>query len=403
MYRALGGLAIVAALVVTACTTTDTASLPASDTDPLQAVPPAAEVPIAVTGMPLPDPSADSYFRTIAGYTYVALPPESEAQLRTALRTPQIAQYFPTAKASLVNHVGDPGLLLLVMATTQSYATLPGLLDGVSSGVGTTTVPTTVSSLPAFTFKSGGLNVLLYLQRTFLVAIYGQDLEKVRALAASEIAANLDTKAPTTRVVGAPEANKDGWYAVNVTFTVEADDGPDGSAVQRIDFKVAGPRSMSGTFGDKGAITISAEGQSTVTVSATDQAGNSEPARTTTVRVDRTPPRIVFTGNAGRYGIFDQVSITCSAEDKGSGLTTTTCEPLSANALSLGLGDHALTRTATDIAGNTTTVTSRFTVALAPELAAVPLILLVAIIGAVVLLRRRAARVVSPTTPPPAV
>lgn len=102
-------------------------------------------------------------------------------------------------------------------------------------------------------------------------------------------------------------------------------------------------------------------GTTPVTCRATDAAGNTAEATFTVTVVDTTAPAIVYSGNAGTYQISDIVSITCMATD-AVGVTSSTCATISGPATSFQVGTNTVTSTATDAAGNTTTVSVTFTV-----------------------------------------
>jgi hypothetical protein len=76
-----------------------------------------------------------------------------------------------------------------------------------------------------------------------------------------------------------------------------------------------------------------------------------------------TAPSISFTGSRG-YGVEERVEITCTATDPapGSGLASATCPGVSAEAATLPAGLNRLEATATDVAGNTTTAATEFTI-----------------------------------------
>jgi hypothetical protein len=79
-------------------------------------------------------------------------------------------------------------------------------------------------------------------------------------------------------------------------------------------------------------------------------------------QIDTHPPTITYTGNLGSYGILVPVAITCTAADTLSGVASTTCANASAPAWSFGAGQHTLSATATDKAGNTASGSTSFTV-----------------------------------------
>ena len=70
------------------------------------------------------------------------------------------------------------------------------------------------------------------------------------------------------------------------------------------------------------------------------------------IKRDATDPTVTYTGG-GAYGIADEVAVTCSAQDNLSGVASDTFEDASGPAWSFPLGDHTLSATATDGAGNT--------------------------------------------------
>jgi len=81
-----------------------------------------------------------------------------------------------------------------------------------------------------------------------------------------------------------------------------------------------------------------------------------------TIKRDTTGPVISFSGNRGAYRMTDTVSITCAASDALSGLATDSCVNINAPASTFAAGNNTITATATDQAGNTTTVQTSFVV-----------------------------------------
>lgn len=110
-----------------------------------------------------------------------------------------------------------------------------------------------------------------------------------------------------------------------------------------------------------GSVTTDTAGAS-FSCSATSAGGSAGPV-SVTVKRDATAPSVVFGGNAGTYGVDDTVTITCTASDAMSGLATpANCGGVNAPAWSLGAGPHTITRTAADNAGNTSTMSTTYTV-----------------------------------------
>ncbi|HEY6202541.1 MAG TPA: YncE family protein [Candidatus Limnocylindria bacterium] len=101
---------------------------------------------------------------------------------------------------------------------------------------------------------------------------------------------------------------------------------------------------------------------------ARDIAGNTAHATFGPIRIDRTAPTIAFSGNAGTYEVDQAVGITCEAGDALSGIATTTCPTVAAGPATDYVGTSPTTEvmliaTAADNAGNSTSATTSFTVA----------------------------------------
>lgn len=196
-----------------------------------------------------------------------------------------------------------------------------------------------------------------------------------------------DTIPPVSMATASPAANAAGWNNTNVVVTINSSDNEAGGAgVREIDFSFTGAQTGSGSVpGSTATVTISAEGTTTLTFFAIDNAGNQESPKTLTVKIDKTPPVISGLPGAG-CSLFPPndklVDVgTVSAADALSGVasiavTGTSNEPPDAEpdivisgsnlgpfdvqlrAKRLGSGNgrvYTITAIATDIAGNTTT------------------------------------------------
>lgn len=161
-----------------------------------------------------------------------------------------------------------------------------------------------------------------------------------------------------------PTPNSVGWNSSSVQVMLTTTGGTNG--VREIVYSASGAETIATTTvaGATAQIPITAEGLTTITFSAQDQAGNQEQARTVTVKLDRIAPTVAYTGNAGSYTVDQLVTIACAASDSGSGLVTTTCEDVSAPAYTFGVGATTLTATADDVAGNRGSATTTFTVSM---------------------------------------
>ena len=110
-------------------------------------------------------------------------------------------------------------------------------------------------------------------------------------------------------------------------------------------------------------VTVSSEGANqSVSGTAVDNAGNTASASFSNINIDKTPPAITYSGNAGSYTVDQTVSITCTATDNLSGVASSTCANANDPAYTYALGSNTLSATATDKAGNTGSGSTSFTV-----------------------------------------
>jgi hypothetical protein len=125
-----------------------------------------------------------------------------------------------------------------------------------------------------------------------------------------------------------------------------------------------------GSFGEGANQSISSSGNGCI-----NRGGTSAAALTFgPINIDKTAPQIAYTANLGTYAVDQTVDIACVAVDPvggtgqpGSGLASNTCQPVKGAAYSFGLGQHDLSATATDRAGNSATGTANFSVVVTPD------------------------------------
>ena len=111
---------------------------------------------------------------------------------------------------------------------------------------------------------------------------------------------------------------------------------------------------------------VNSEGVSTASADCSDRADNKRTA-TATVKIDTVAPLVTFDGNKTPYGVDATINITCAATDATSGIASTTCTDTLSPAFTFSLGEHTLTATATDNAGNTGAGSTTFEVKLTPD------------------------------------
>ncbi|WP_457323325.1 dockerin type I domain-containing protein, partial [Roseateles sp. P5_E11] len=161
----------------------------------------------------------------------------------------------------------------------------------------------------------------------------------------------VDLKPPTIKAAATTQPGAAGWYTgdVVVRFTC-ADTGGSGVAVCPDDLVLSKQGTVSS--GSKYAV---------------DVAGNkSDSSNIVTVKIDKTPPAVVYRGNLGSYAPGQSVDITCEAMDKESGVASTNCADIRGLASSFGPGSHRYSAIAADVAGNTGMGAATFTVVALP-------------------------------------
>jgi len=161
----------------------------------------------------------------------------------------------------------------------------------------------------------------------------------------------LDTTPPVITPVIAPAPNAYGWNNSPVSVSWTLSDPESGIASST----GCAPRLLdSETAGD--AISCSAQNTAGLTGS-----------NSITVRIDRTAPVIVFSGNAGTYSVDQTVAITCAASDALSTLASSSCPAANGPAYTFPVGTTTLDATATDRADNTANVRTSFTTTVSAE------------------------------------
>ena len=156
----------------------------------------------------------------------------------------------------------------------------------------------------------------------------------------------IDKTAPAVSNAGATtKTNANGWYNTDVTASFTATDA------------VSGPATATQSA------TSSGEGDAVEVLSPEfrDNAGNTTPAGATSqaFKIDKTAPTVTFDSIiADSYFGSTAAAPTCTATDGLSGVSGSCVVA----GYGTGVGPHTLTATATDFAGNSTTVTQSYTV-----------------------------------------
>ena len=136
--------------------------------------------------------------------------------------------------------------------------------------------------------------------------------------ATSSPAVKIDRTAPTTGISGTSNS----WVNGDVTVSLAASDNLSG--VASTSYTVDGGAAQTGT-----TLTLSTEGDHTISFFSTDKAGNAEAAQTAHVKIDKTAPTIshTFTPLSYNDGVWTNSDVTVTfdcADQGGSGLASCT-------------------------------------------------------------------------------
>jgi hypothetical protein len=165
------------------------------------------------------------------------------------------------------------------------------------------------------------------------------------------VTVKIDKTAPTVSGSRLPAPNGSGWNNTDVAASFTCTDGLSGI----------------GSCGPTPQV-LSAEGAGqSRTGTAVDKAGNTASTTVSGINIDKTAPTVTYSGNAGTYTIDQSVAITCAANDSLSGLASNTCANINGPAYTFTLGTNSFSASATDLAGNTGSGSTSFTVVVTYE------------------------------------
>src|SRR5205814_1367735 len=119
-----------------------------------------------------------------------------------------------------------------------------------------------------------------------------------------------DTTAPTISASISPSPNGAGWNNTSpATAILSAFDNVCGSGVQKITYSATGAQPIASTdvFAASASIPITTDGVTTVTFTATDNAGNTSAPQTAIVRLDTVAPSITITSPTATTYLLNQV------------------------------------------------------------------------------------------------
>jgi hypothetical protein len=135
-----------------------------------------------------------------------------------------------------------------------------------------------------------------------------------------------DTTAPTTIASPSPAANAAGWNNTNVSVSLSATDNAGGTGVKEITYSASGAQTIGSTTvagNSVSAISLTAQGTTTLSFFAKDNAGNTEATKTFVVKIDKTAPSVSATPSRAddSNGWYNHsFSVTYSGTDGPSGI-----------------------------------------------------------------------------------
>ena len=171
--------------------------------------------------------------------------------------------------------------------------------------------------------------------------------------ASASVAVTVRDTTPPVTVATWPAPNTYGWNNADVIVSLSATDNCSG--VKEIDYSLSGAQTGGAALpGGSASVTISAEGTTTLTYFAKDNAGNQEAQRSLTVKIDKTPPSapafaITPVQNGAGWNNSLPVTVIFSGTDTGSGIAGCSVPP----SITVETAGTIVSGTCTDLAGNT--------------------------------------------------
>lgn len=311
--------------------------------------------------------------------------------------TPVVTISAPTAGSYATS-----SSLQVTWAVSNTGAGLASIQVRLDSGPWQTLAPTATSY--TFTAVTDGAHTA-----------YVQALGLNGAVATASVAVTVDATAPTVSITS-PVTN---LWTKNTSVTVSFGATDATSGILRVMLSVDGGTPVNVTGTSSYSLSGLSDGSHTVTISATDHAGNTA-TTSVAVKVDTTPPAVTITApSAGASLSSPDVTLTWTATDAGSGVATVqvavdngtyqTVSGTSTTLSSLAAGTHTATLRVADAVGNVRSVSVTFSVVpttppsgldplVVAAVGAGVVVVIVAIAAALYLRRRKPS---APETPPP--
>ncbi len=166
---------------------------------------------------------------------------------------------------------------------------------------------------------------------------------------------SVDEIVPETNISTSGTQGNNDWFMSDVQVTLSADDGQDGSGVDKTEYSLDGGNTWITYFE---LFTITNEGTHEIKYRSIDKAGNVEDTQIKEIKIDKTAPIIVVNTptDGQKYVLNLSVNADWSATDVTSGLDTAKGTVESGKAIDTSsVVEHTFEVVATDKAGNTIT------------------------------------------------
>jgi len=173
----------------------------------------------------------------------------------------------------------------------------------------------------------------------FVHKTVGEDLAIIRGLTIP-----IDLTPPTTSISISPQPNGNGWERQNAAITLTAVDNPGGVGVKNVQAVLSGAQTGNVSVnGSTANFSITNEGATTISFSATDNAGSQESPKQATVQLDKTPPTVTCSLKPNVLWPADHklvsITATVSVSDALSGPDGFVLQSVTSSEPDNGLGD----------------------------------------------------------------
>ena len=234
-----------------------------------------------------------------------------------------------------------PASSVAALPATESSANFTVAWQGTDSGAG-------IQDFTIFVSDDGGpFSIWVHNTTATSATFFGQwghtyafysiardlvgNIESTKTTAETTTQVIPDPIPPTTTATLSPQPNGAGWNNSDVTVDLTSFDNPGGPGVKQIQWSLAGALAGSSTVpGSATAVTISAEGTTTLTYYATDNGGKQEIPHSLTVQIDKTPPVIAASANPSALwpanGKMVNVTVSGRITDPTSGVNPSSAQ-----------------------------------------------------------------------------